>query len=413
MDGEAIAQLLRRTLREVTVFGCEPYYIKYKPQRYCRVQYWVELLDEEGQNVRIPAHVALYPPRRAEKLAAGQGLLYGNDPHQSERAAYIRELHAIVQLFPVDLALLGLSEAASGLAMTCRLQRELPHRLGGELRGCKVELIRYKAQKRAVLRYRLDGTEVQTVYGKLRKDGGSALARSAEAFTRAGVPTPEMHAWFADLGMVVQAEGTGVRLRDLRHTAEYVKWMPSVAQTLKSVHEADVKGLPRYSQGDEAEELQDTADTIGRLVPHLAATVKNLAGRLSERLIAIDGEVSTTHGSFHDDQVLVGDAGVTLIDVDDATLANPLSDVGHFLSYLSAEGAEEAHDRFLTSYLSTQSGVGGEHLLFEAVSLLRWATQPFRELQPDWPSAVERLVRLAEARLDEHLRRSPRRTHAP
>ena len=79
----------------------------------------------------------------------------------------------------------------------------------------------------------------------------------------------------------------------------------------------------------------------------------------------------------------MGDAGVTLIDVDDATLANPLSDVGHFLSYLSAEGAEDAYERFLTCYLATRSGAGGEHLLFEAGSLLRWATQPFRELRGD------------------------------
>ena len=42
------------------------------------------------------------------------------------------------------------------------------------------------------------------------------------------------------------------------------------------------------------------------------------------------------------------DTGVTLIDLDGALLANPLSDVGHFLSYLSAEGAGDVYERCLT-----------------------------------------------------------------
>ena len=68
--------------------------------------------------------------------------------------------------------------------------------------------------------------------------------------------------------MVVQAEGAGVRLRDLRHTAEYVKWIPAVAETLKWIHKADVKGLPPYSQWSEAEELQGAADDrLARATP--------------------------------------------------------------------------------------------------------------------------------------------------
>jgi hypothetical protein len=88
--------------------------------------------------------------------------------------------------------------------------------------------------------------------------------------------------------------------------------------------------------------------------------------------------------------MLVGDTEVTLIDLDGAAMANPLSDVGHFLSYLSAEGASDAYERFLMGYCSTRRRVADDYLVFEAASLLRWATLPFRELRPDWPRAVER-----------------------
>ena len=80
-------------------------------------------------------------------------------------------------------------------------------------------------------------------------------------------------------------------------------------------------------------------------------------------------------------------------------MANPRSDVGHFLSYLAADGASEAYERFLTSYRSALPGYVDDYLVFEASSLLRLATLPFRELRPDWPRAVESRVELACERL--------------
>jgi len=125
-----------------------------------------------------------------------------------------------------------------------------------------------------------------------------------------------------------------------------------------------------------------------------------LAHRLTARLSTIQGgDLGPTHGSFHDDQVLVGNNAVTLIDLDGVKMANPLSDVGHFLSYLTADGAPDAYERFLTSYHSARPSEGDDYLVFEASSLLRWATLPFRELQPDWPQAVERRVELVYERL--------------
>lgn len=391
--------VLNRALGDGTVRACEPYYVRYKPASYCRVQYRVELLDEDRHTLRVPAHVSLYSPRRTEKLAARYGLLHEDGSRPPRHAAYIPELAAIAQLFPVDFGLPGLAEATSGNAMTRRFQRELED--PGDLQGCEVELVRYKAEKRAVLRYRLHGSRIRAIYGKLRKEGGGSLSRVAGALTRAGLPTPKPLVYLTDLEMFVQAEGSGVRLADLRNTTEYEGWMPAVAETLVRFHAADVEGLPRYSPWAEAAELKAAADTVAVLLPQLGPVARSLAQGIAARLFAIDGGQAPTHGSFHDDQVLVADAGVTLIDLDGAMLANPLSDVGHFLSYLSAEGTEDAYERFLTCYRSARPTRTDDYLVFEAASLLRWATLPFRELRADWPEAVERRVHLASARLEE------------
>jgi aminoglycoside phosphotransferase (APT) family kinase protein len=304
-----------------------------------------------------------------------------------------------VQVFPVDLALPGLSEAISAEVMARRIQQGLGERAGGSLEGCEVKLVRYKAEKRAVLRYALRGTRIRAVYGKLRSDRGDAISRVAGTLARAGVATPEPLAYLADLNMLLQSEGTGVRLADLRSTAEYASLMPAVVDALVRLHTSEIADLPRPSDSNDVAELQSAADIVAVLLPHLGVAAASLAHRLTARLSTIKGDLAPTHGSFHDDQVLVGNNCVTLIDWDGAKMANPLSDVGHFLSYLSANGTPDAYERFLTSYGSALPGEVDDYLVFEAASLLRWAALPFRELRPDWPQAVERRVELACERL--------------
>jgi hypothetical protein len=395
LNGASMAALFERSLTHSTVVSCRPYYVRYKPARYCRVQYELRLRAIDRDTTFLTkAHVSLHPSKRARKLAARYRL-----GSSTPGAAYIAELSAIARVFPVDLALRGLAEAASSDRMADRFRRALPDRPGKALRGCEVDLLRYKAEKRAVLRYRLVGASVDCVYGKLRKDGGRSLLRVSEALNQANVATPATLAWFSDLGMVVQKEAAGVRLGDLRGSREYERWMPDVAEALARLHATPIESLSRYSAKTEAEHLADAATTVGRLVPHLASEADALARRLTP-LLAVQDRVSTVHGSFHDDQVLVGEGGVTFVDMDNAMVADPLCDVGHFLSYLSAEPAGRARERFLDAYMATSGRASEDYLVFEAASLLRWATLPFRELRPDWQRSVEHRVRCATERLD-------------
>ena len=164
LDGDAIAEILDDALADVTVEECTPYYVRYKPARYLRVQYQLRVASDTGVGQPTMAGVAIYPPGRAAKLAP-------HFPAAGGRAVFLPRLSAIAELWPADVGLPGLARAASPEAMTRRLGRDLHAVLGGDLRGCRVEPVRYKAHKRAVLRYHLDGTPVPLVYGKLRKDG--------------------------------------------------------------------------------------------------------------------------------------------------------------------------------------------------------------------------------------------------
>ena len=172
--------------------------------------------------------------------------------------------------------------------------------------------------------------------------------------------------------------------------------MEPVAEALIQLHRTWIE-LPEHSVERELRDLRAAAETAAAL----GAEAGDLAERIAEQLAGVAPRACAIHGSFHDDQVLVGGAGVTLLDLDSAALGHPLLDVAHFTSYLTAAGELDARRRFLDAYRPAP-----DVLLFEAAALLRWSSLPFRELEPGWPAAVRRRVELARARLEDYERRS-------
>jgi hypothetical protein len=358
LDPGAAAAALARHLAGLG--GCRPRYVRYRPGRQLLVLYDVNL---DGASTL--AHLTMVTPRRAERLwgrieAAGL----------ADRARRVPELGAVVQVFPADVRLPGLA---------------------GALARGPAELVRYKPGRRAVLRY---GGE-RVVYGKLRADAAGALhVELGRRLISLGVPTPAPLDYLPDLRMTLHEEQRGTRLAELRGP-DLEAWMEPVAAALARLHATTVADLPAHSMEHEVEDLGAAAATAAALLPHRRAEIDALLDRLVAGLAAVRPGSATIHGSFHDDQVLVGDEGVSLLDLDSAAVGDPLLDVGHFASYLSAAGQTAARERFLDACAAPPAV-----LLFEAAALLRWSSLPFRDLEPGWPAAVERRVDLALERAE-------------
>jgi hypothetical protein len=285
------------------------------------------------------AHLTVLKPTRTERLwakVAGSPL--------AERA-----LGGVVQRWPLDVRLPALAEAAQD-----------------------GELVRYKPSRRAVFRY--DGA-----YAKLRADGRAPVELP-------GTPRVLEHR----PGLTVYEEVPGTPLRE----CERAPWMEAVAEAMAQLHATCVE-LRAHDLEMEARDLRSAAETAAAI----GADPGDLAERLLSRLVEVAPATATIHGSFHDDQVLVGEDGVTLLDLDSAAIGHPLFDVGEFASYLTAAGEEEARGRFLEA-----CGAGRDALLFEAAALLRWSSLPFRNLEPGWPEAVARRVELARDRFADYRR---------
>ncbi len=336
------------------VVGCRPSYVRYSPGRYCRVLYEVTFRRADtGVEAGVLAHAALLRGNRAERLWAGgepqrlaERAAALHRPGPGAHAAHLPALRAIVQLYPVDLHLPGLVEAASPEALRERLRAVWPE--GPDLRAVEPELVRYKPRRRAVLRLRLDGGGRDAAYAKLRADERGALIEdSARRLAAAGVPLPESLGYLPDLRLMLAAEAPGTRLKELRGDDDFADAMEPVAEMLARVHACSLPGLPSAWLQTEVDELRAEAGTVAALLPAARERVERLAGRLVAGLETLDVPAGTIHGSFHDDQVLVSPAGLTLVDLDSVQRGPLLADVGHFLSYLSADGAEAAREGFL------------------------------------------------------------------
>jgi hypothetical protein len=283
------------------------------------------------------AHLTVLTPKRTERLWAQ----VAGSP-LAERA-----LDGVVQRWPLDA--------------------RLPH-----LGAVEGEVVRYRPGRRAVIR--LPGA-----YAKLRADGRAPVQLP-------GTPRVLEHR----PGLTVYEAVPGRPLRECSR----LPWMEAVAEAMARLH-AMRTDLPPHDLEAEARDLRAAAETAAAI----GADPGDLAERLLAELARVEPVATTIHGSFHDDQVLVGEAGVTLLDLDSAAIGHPLFDVGEFASYLTAGGEHEARGRFLEA-----CGAGRDALLFEAAALLRWSSLPFRDLEPGWQAAVRGRVELARERLADYRR---------
>ena len=397
LDGDAIREVIAEQL-ELEILSCRPSYVRYKRGTSCVVQYDLELA---GAARGTPAHVRLARGTRAEQVWARPSFerlveraARRHSPPRARRAAYVPALGAIVQLFPVDFKLPALVRATSARKM--RRALALPEKP-------EVDVMRYKPARKALVRYRVGEDERRSLYAKLYADGhGERRFATASELFAAEVPVAEPLAYFSDFRMLVHAAADGTRLADVRDDPGFRDSLGAVAGALARLHATPVGRLAAPGAEAEARAVVAAGRAIGTLVPDLAEEADRVARAIVRHLRALDGADATIHGDFYDDQVLVSDAGVVLLDLDEARRGHPLADVGNLMAHLSARGDPGgARLEFLHAYARYRPDAPGEVVPFEAAGLLKLAVGPFRRLEPDWPAAVERLLGLAADRLDE------------
>ncbi len=406
LDEQVMGQMLGARLG-VTLTAVRPKYVRYKPGTSCIVQYDLSLVGDDGLEETTGAHIKLFADGRArDKAFSGRSerlLERAKDVLQSLRGvAYIPEVEGFLQVYPIDHDLRYLSRVADPAQAQGILRKAL-----GEHRDVALadapDLIRYKPERKALLRYSLaDGS---TVYGKVfADDRAGRIAAHTNALTEAGFSTSPLAGVLAGRNFVVHEEVFGDQLASLRGEPGYRDLMRPLAESLWRFHETAVPGLLVHRLADEVAALEQVSRLLGQIVPDLAPRLDRLYRDLAVRLMGQDELLVTAHGDFYDDQAIVSPDGMAIIDLDEMRLSHPLIDAGNMLAHLAVQPAAgdavvEGREVFLEETRRRYPDPGGDLAAFEAAALLKLAPGPFRRLEDGWPGGIERIVSLAETRL--------------
>ena len=392
---------------------CRPRYVRYKPGTSCLVQYNIALRLPDGRERETTAHLTMYADDRGHRRADSgrmRRLLERATKLAPEigrrHAVFLPELGGLVQVLPVDHDLPALVRAADPCSMNIIISRSSRPDIG-RVRLGPPRLVRYKPGRKALLLFDLAEGAYDRLYAKLLEDDRGAMLFAAGAALRdAGVATPRALMCSTRFRLIAHEPVAGTQLASLRGAGQLEGWMEEAAIGLARLQAVELPDLPARTVADEAATLDQTVRWLASVLPELTDRLTRVGTRIGGVLANVANDLRTVHGDFYDDQILVSDAGITILDLDELHRAHPLTDVGNMLAHLRSgadrgDGTGPAHERFLRAALAESRYTVGDVAPFEAAALLKLAPGPFRRLERDWPERIERIVSLAESCLTD------------
>jgi hypothetical protein len=297
--------------------------------------------------------------------------------------AHDRELDALIQWLPLDLALPTMAEPPERL-------REQLLAAGLVIDGDDLpRSVKHKPMTRGVLR-------VDEHFAKTYPDRESFAqsVRALDASASLPFPTARCTAVVPELLLAAQSRLPGTRPPDPAAIA------PRAGALLAALHRARRGDLPTELPRDRLERTVKQGRVLATIVPALADRLRRLVQRLEEDLPAADGLV-TSHGGFHASQLLQLDGEIGVVDFDGMRLAPAALDLGSYVASSverpdDVPRAGETLTALLAAYGSRPAGV----TWYLAASLVGRARRPFARFQPGWPEAIGERVAAAEKALE-------------
>jgi aminoglycoside phosphotransferase len=296
-------------------------------------------------------------------------------------------------------SLLGMLEAAGAKLHALPTLRNLSYSPGTHA----VIEIQLAPEPRRLLR-RAPPAEAETLYLKVMQPSEVEHVQRAHVELLDVLPVPQCLAWSANLGVLLMDAVTGetvwervIDRQPLPGPEVFIEILDRLAATV----------LP----GDVVATTGSQAVTSGEI---LKATVPEEAGRVDE-LVAYcadeeDQPLTTVHGDFHENQVLLGDEGVTgIVDLDEVGPGHRVDDMAMLVGRLWASAPLDAErsadfERYaleLFEGFARRLGSGRElHRRCAAVMVGR-ATNPFRFTSATWREETIAGLDLAERWLRE------------
>jgi aminoglycoside phosphotransferase (APT) family kinase protein len=377
---EGLGPVLQRSLGVADV-TTHPRYIRYKPGNKAIILHDVNL---DGEPTWAVVTVASRKDlERASRTPEAAVIADRARPRAlvGEPIAYLTDIGALIEWYPANLAMPGLSTP------TDELHAGIAEFAGATGDKDEPTLIHYRPERRAVMRW---GDVYLKAYA-VDEHYERAILGLEFPLSVPGIVTPRIAKAMPQYRMAAQtAIPGGAPARDRESRIE-------MGQVLADLHQAPLGPLPELTPTGFLDAVKTTARQVTSLLPHLADEVATLLKALEVDVPNLKRPV-VSHGDFHRRQAITIDGGLALIDFDSICIAHPAYDVAKFAA--SQINGRRGLDRAFEWLDDLVEGYGRRPADIEwhiAASVLRRSSKSFRFLHPDWPESIEAMVSQARA----------------
>ena len=327
--------------------------------------------------------------------------------HPEGGIALLPELSTVVWGLPYDPSLPGLAHAMNP-AVVAPL-------LGVPAEAIEIEVVRYRPEVDAMLRYLADGETL--AYGKVASEERSAIAFAAltavsglQHAASSNLLIPEPLGTIPEAGLLLQRPVPGSPVAGNRMKPEFAEVLEVATGAVTAIHGSAVTLGRAYTLDDHVARLESTLDDFGYSALPLLLSMRKLLTHIKTRKQRLPvGKFVPSHGDFKYDQFLRDDGQYSLIDFETFCQAEAAFDVGSFCAYLPASlpadweeaaVAEDLRGRFLEAYTEAAGGLDRRRAaLYEAVSLGLRASSHVWIQRRGWRQRAGSMIDIAFERL--------------
>jgi len=355
LDGQAMGRVFARDLlagsESVELTACEIERVKYRPGRNCLLGYKLEL-RERATAARHDQRVCvgIYAPDEARARydkALGGPLVSG--PWIAP-VSLIAPLNMVVWTFPNERKLAALPALTDSVRLREELLPEVVREHWGDdwkianvfhavssyfpEHACTVSATLTLAQASGAPR------RAWSVLGKTRSDGAGCetfrcMSRLWQA-DRAGTSYARPLAYQPGNRLLWQERVPGRTLDSMLGPSRCdARLLARTAHALAALHRTPLTAARRVETGDIVERLTSTQTLVARAQPSCKAMLAQAIEQLRRRASSLNADAcATLHGDLHSNNIVVDDARVCLIDLDEVSNGPPLAELGSLLAEL-------------------------------------------------------------------------------
>lgn len=308
---------------------------------------------------------------------------------KQRRATYLRELRAVVQIFPEDVVLEGVGDAVRAATALPLISEALPPEKGS-WEALTARLLTYKPTRRLTVKYRLHRSSGRgtTVFGKCFPpgvDGAMVTTTLAlnEAAQRKGLETlrlPRLAGRVREWNMLLWKRQSGVSVYDLLGSEQASEAVWLSGRCLAELQTSSVAWQRIHDRFREVGTLRSWVRAVATADLVRGGSLYRTLQQLTDWQPRA-GTVVPSHRDFYDKQLLIDGRQGSLLDLETSSRAEPELDIANFLAHLKlralqgrrldTEGLERG---FLDGYLGRQNRPSRARLdWYLASSLLRLA----------------------------------------